>query len=90
MHSNHQYTNAVHLDLIKTLPRKYIAKKIEIPEPAKWKLEVSKTSNKMVDIIIPWDNTEDRTCHYNILLYNKSDNTGKVHKNFISKVSVRR
>ncbi|KAG4071503.1 hypothetical protein HA402_011657 [Bradysia odoriphaga] len=79
---NYQYTNAVHLDLIKTLPLEYTANKIEKSE---YKLEVSKTSTKMFDVFIAWDPAEDRTCHYQIILYDRNDKDGDFQTKSISK-----
>lgn len=83
MHSNYQYTNAVHLDLIKTLPEGYVPGKVT---NITFEAEPSKTSNKMLDIVLSWVPAEDRTCHYNIIMFNGSTLDSK----YFGKVSEKR
>ncbi len=70
MHSNNQYTNAVRLDSVTTLPIGYYPENITNPE---LKVELSKTSNKTLDMFVSWDPADDQTCHYYIYSYSSED-----------------
>lgn len=84
MHSNYQYTNAVKSDPITTLAKGFKPGQITITHLSNYTL--SANSNDSVDVSVSWEAAEDRTCHYSIIAYAKSDQSVKITPESINTV----
>lgn len=92
MHSNHEYTNAVKMGKVLTLPIETLAKGYDprrVDVENRTNFQISESSNKTLDTFIYWVPSDDRTCNYFVTFFDIRGKSIDIPSKSISIVSIK-